>query len=48
MDTDALRRYLANGGTDLQHFAEWVAEHSTDDTARELAAQLFANVEDSA
>lgn len=45
MTTEQLAKYLAEGGTDLQYFAEWVEAHSTDAQARELAAQLFANAE---
>lgn len=45
MTTEQIREYIADGGTDLQYFAEWVQAHSTDSVARELATALFDNVE---
>lgn len=45
MTTEQLRAYLADGGTDLQYFVEWVEQYSADEQARQFAAQLFENVE---
>lgn len=45
MPTEQLAEYLAEGGTDLQYFVEWVFYHSTDQQARDFAAQLFDNIE---
>jgi hypothetical protein len=45
MTTEQLAEYLADGGTDLQYVLEWVADHSTDEQARDFANLLFANVE---
>ena len=35
-----LRAYLVEGGTDCRPLLNWLIEHSTDTTARELAAHL--------
>lgn len=45
MNTERMRQYLADGGTDMQYLMEWVADHATDPIARELASALFANIE---
>ena len=40
-----LRAYLVEGGTDCRPLLNWLIEHSTDTTARELAAHLSENIE---
>ncbi|MDN5917939.1 MAG: hypothetical protein L0I76_23065 [Pseudonocardia sp.] len=45
MTTEQMRQYLADGGTDMQYFMEWVTEQSTDPIAREFAGALFDNIE---
>lgn len=40
-----LHGYLTEGGTDCARLLDWLIEHSTDATARQLAAHLSENLE---
>lgn len=42
---ETIRAYLAKGGDELQVVVEWLAEHTTDPVARELAEAVLANLD---